>query len=177
MIYTQKCATPLGRALLASEGESLCGLWFEGQRHFMRGVKAEKTEEKRLAVFEAAEDWLERYFRGERPLTKELPLSPKGSAFAREVWGMLLDIPYGKLTSYGTLAALYAQRHGLASMSAQAVGGAVGRNPVSIIIPCHRVLAASGSLTGYAGGLDKKLALLELEGIDPLHAGEYWHRF
>lgn len=173
MYYISTCSTPLGPVLLASDGNKLCGLWFEGQKHFMYGIDAAASERKDLDIFKVTEVWLERYFNGEKPLPSELPLSPRGSEFAREIWTMLLAIPYGMLVSYGNLAALYAKKHGLDSMSAQAVGGAVGRNPISIIIPCHRVVASNGSLTGYAGGLDRKIGLLTHEGIEPERAGNY----
>ena len=118
-----------------------------------------------MPVLDAARDWLLRYFAGDAPDPRALPLAPQGSAFAREVWRLLLAIPYGRATSYGALAAQLAAQRGLAHMSAQAVGGAVGRNPIAIIIPCHRVLGAQGQLTGYAGGLAAKRFLLAHEGI------------
>lgn len=117
-------------------------------------------------IFGRTKDWLERYFAGKRPSAMELPLAPPGSAFQKEVWKRLCEIPYGSVTTYGALAKEMAAFLGRSSMSAQAVGGAVGHNPISIIIPCHRVVGSDGSLTGYAGGIEKKRRLLLLEGVD-----------
>lgn len=116
-------------------------------------------------MLERAKRWLDRYFAGERPVPQELPLAPAGSTFRQEVWKILCDIPYGEIVTYGEIAAKLARQLGRKSMSAQAVGGAVGHNPISVIIPCHRVVGADGSLTGYAGGIEKKRKLLRLEGI------------
>lgn len=162
MHYTAEYESPLGSILLASDGEALTGLWFKGQKYFALYLDAEH-EERELPVFREAARWLDRYFEGRAPG----PLPPvhfTGTPFQNEIWGLLAEIPYGQTRTYGDLAAEYARRHGLARMSAQAVGGAVGRNEVSVIVPCHRVVGASGSLTGYAGGIDKKVALLKLEG-------------
>ena len=123
-------------------------------------------EERCTPVLRQTKDWLGHYFAGEQPAIGQLPLAPKGSAFQQEVWRVLCDIPYGHLTTYGEIARKIAAQRGLASMSAQAVGGAVGHNPISIVIPCHRVVGSDGSLTGYAGGVQKKLWLLEHEGVD-----------
>ena len=172
MIYTQSFVLPIGKILLASRGDALCGLWFEGQKYYMKGFEWEETAMESLPVFDAAALWLDAYFAGEKPY-RNFPLEPEGSPFYREIWDLLLGIPYGSLVSYGMLAAEYARRHGLVSMSAQAVGGAVGHNPISIIIPCHRVVGAKGALTGYAGGTDKKLWLLHREGIDTGAVREY----
>jgi methylated-DNA--[protein]-cysteine S-methyltransferase len=122
-------------------------------------------EEKNLAVFDQTRRWLDLYFSGREPGFTPA-LNPVGSAFRRAVWEILLKIPYGKTTTYGQIARKIAAARGLAKMSAQAVGGAVGHNEISIIIPCHRVVGAHGSLTGYAGGIDRKIKLLQLEGID-----------
>ena len=152
--------SPLGDLTLAAEDGALTGLWLPGQKGCpQEGVPGDAP------VLDAAKDWLARYFAGEAPDPRALPLAPQGSAFAREVWRLLLAIPYGRATSYGALAAQLAAQRGLAHMSAQAVGGAVGRNPIAIIIPCHRVLGAQGQLTGYAGGLAAKRFLLAHEGI------------
>lgn len=118
-----------------------------------------------VPVLRRARDWLDRYFAGEIMLPGELPLAPAGSAFRQAVWEYLCEIPYGEVTTYGEIARKMAARLGRASMSAQAVGGAVGHNPISIIIPCHRVVGANGNLTGYAGGIDRKIQLLKLEGV------------
>lgn len=149
---------------MASDGNALTGLWFDGQKYFAEGL-AETAAAKTLPVFDEAVRWLDIYFDGRRPDFTPL-LNLEGTAFRKEVWQLLLQIPYGETTTYGELSAQLAAHRGLKQMSAQAVGGAVGHNPISIIVPCHRVVGTSGSLTGYAGGLAKKLALLKLEGID-----------
>ena len=149
---------------MASDGTALTGLWFDGQKYFAEGL-AETAAAKKLPVFNEAVRWLDIYFGGRRPDFTPL-LNLEGTAFRKEVWQLLLQIPYGQTTTYGKLAAQLAAHNGLKRMSAQAVGGAVGHNPISIIVPCHRVVGTGGSLTGYAGGLAKKLALLKLEGID-----------
>lgn len=154
--------SPLGRLTLASDGASLTGLWLEGQKYY--GHTLEKDAARRPApVFGAVKKWLDAYFRGEAPRV-DLPLAPIGSAFRRRVWDILLAIPYGEVTTYGAIARRLAEADGKAGFSAQAVGGAVGHNQISIIIPCHRVVGADGSLTGYAGGIEKKRWLLGLEG-------------
>ena len=150
---------------MASDGNALTGLWFDGQKYFAEGL-TETAAAKTLPVFDEAVRWLDIYFGDRRPdFTPPLNLE-KGTAFRKEVWQLLLQIPYGETTTYGELAAQIAAKHGQKRMSAQAVGGAVGHNPISLIVPCHRVVGTGGSLTGYAGGLAKKLALLKLEGID-----------
>ena len=166
MYYQTKYSSPLGEITLASDGESLVGLWFVGQKYYGGSVHGEMLPKDDLPVFAAAKDWLDRYFAGERPEIHELPLAPIGGAFRQKVWKLLCEIPYGEVTTYGTLAKKIAALEGKSSMSAQAVGGAVGHNPISIMIPCHRVVGANGSLTGYAGGIERKTALLTLEGAD-----------
>ena len=153
--------SPLGQMLLAEEAGALVGLWFSGQKHYPESIIGEYRETPAISQ---AESWLDRYFAGQSPDPRELKLNPQGSEFRREVWELLLEIPYGKTTTYGELAGKIAKKRGLSHMSAQAVGGAVGSNPISVIIPCHRVLGADGSLTGYAGGLERKQFLLRLEG-------------
>lgn len=164
MLYTCFYNSPLGGITMASDGTALTGLWFDGQKYFAEGIKPD-AEEKKLPIFDEAMRWLDIYFSGRRPDFTPL-LNLEGTAFRKEVWKLLLQIPYGQTTTYGELAAQLAVSKGLKRMSAQAVGGAVGHNPISIIVPCHRVVGTGGSLTGYAGGLPKKLALLKLEGID-----------
>ena len=160
MYYAKDMDTPAGKITVCSDGEAIVGVWMEGQKHFMSTLKEAPVYEERPEL-EQASDWLERYFRGEQPSITELKLNPSGSGFRQRVWACLCRIPYGKTTTYGAIAKELGIRSG------QAVGGAVGHNPVSIIIPCHRVIGADGSLTGYAGGLDKKRILLKLEGILP----------
>lgn len=161
MEYTTDYESKLGRILLASNGEALTGLWFYGQKYFADTLDREHAE-KKLPVFEEAKRWLDEYFQGKRP-TKQLKLAPKGSKFRQNVWEILLEIPYGEVTTYGEIAKKIAVKKGVESMSAQAVGGAVGHNPISIFIPCHRVVGAKGQLTGYAGGVEKKKWMLEIE--------------
>lgn len=163
-MYWTEYESPLGRLTLAGEEEGLTGLWLEGQKYFGRGLAPDAVRREDLAAFAAARHWLDRYFSGEKPGGRELPLCPEGTPFQRLIWSLLLDIPWGETTTYGALARGAAERLGRNGMSAQAVGGAVGRNPISIIIPCHRVVGAEGSLTGYAGGLERKRWLLAWEG-------------
>ena len=151
----------LGGILLAADDTGLTGLWFEGQKYFARTLDAVHQEQE-TAVLSEARRWLDVYFGGQEPDFTP-PLHPAGSAFQQEVWALLRRIPCGQTTTYGALARQLAAERGLSRMSAQAVGGAVGHNVISIIIPCHRVVGANGSLTGYAGGIDKKAALLRLE--------------
>jgi len=166
MIYSTQTASPLGPVTMASDGEKLTGLWLEGQKYFAATVKEEMTLKDDLPVFQAVKSWLAGYFAGEKPELQDLPMAPGGSEFRQIVWAILCEIPYGGLTTYGEIGKEAAKRLNRSSMSGQAVGGAVGHNPISIIIPCHRVVGADGSLTGYAGGIEKKIKLLELEGAD-----------
>lgn len=166
MIYSTNLPSPLGNILLASDGKNLIGLWLEGQKYFSGTVKEEMTEKNDLPIFIDTKKWLEKYFGGQKPSISDLPMSPRGGDFRKAVWEILCNIPYGKLTTYGEIAKEIAAKNGREKMSAQAVGGAVGHNPISIIIPCHRVVGSNGSLTGYAGGIDKKIKLLKHEGID-----------
>ena len=165
MYYEMKYDSPVGRLTLASDGLNLAGLWMEGQKYFGGTVPGELRPNEELEVFSRAKDWLDRYFNGKKPEPSELPLAPVDGEFRRTVWELLCEIPYGELTTYGQIAREAAKRLQRESMSAQAVGGAVGHNPISIIIPCHRVVGTGGSLTGYAGGLDKKIWLLKHEGV------------
>jgi methylated-DNA-[protein]-cysteine S-methyltransferase len=167
MQYTNKYHSPLGGITLASNGEALTGLWFDGQKYFGAALSAEH-EERDLPVFEQARQWLDIYFRGENPGFTP-PLSLHAAPFRLGVWEILKSIPYGHVMTYGDIADIIAKQMRLKRMSAQAVGGAVGHNPVSIIVPCHRVVGSNGSLTGYAGGIDKKVKLLALEKIDMRH--------
>lgn len=164
MLYYKKIASPLGEITLRSDGTSLTGLWFKGDKHYSdKDIAGAVLSD--LPVFTQAEQWLDKYFAGENPLI-DMPLKLAGSAFQMQVWQLLQKIPYGSLTTYGDIAKSIAAQRGLARMSAQAVGGAVGHNPLCIIIPCHRVVGSNGSLTGYGGGMPRKTALLQLEGVD-----------
>lgn len=164
MIYTSKIPSPLGEILLAADEAGMRGLWFDGQKYFARDLPDERTELEPPILSEARR-WLNIYFSGKEPDFLP-PLHPIGSPFRQEVWKILLQIPYGTTVTYGDISKQLAKKMGLERMSAQAVGGAVGHNAISIIIPCHRVVGTSGSLTGYAGGIDKKIKLLELEHTD-----------
>ena len=164
MTFIQHYDSPLGGILLAADEIGLTGLWFDGQKYFARGLSSEQ-EERELPVLLEAKRWLDIYFSGKEPDFTP-PLHPIGSAFRQSVWEILLQIPYGKTTTYGEIARQLSEKMGLSRMSAQAVGGAVGHNKIAIIIPCHRVVGTNGSLTGYAGGIDKKGKLLELEQTD-----------
>jgi len=166
MNYSHRYESPIGPLLLASDGKNIVGLWMEGQKYFGGSVTGTLTPDSGLQVFSAASRWLDEYFAGCNPEVSDLPLAPNGSAFQKAVWRQLLGIPYGKTTSYGEIAKKVAVELKKTSMSGQAVGGAVGHNPISVIIPCHRVVGSNGSLTGYAGGLQKKIKLLALEGAD-----------
>lgn len=154
----------LGNITFSSDGEHLTGLWLKGQKYYESTLK-ETVEEKEIPVFEQTKKWLDIYFTGKIPDFTP-PLAPEGSEFRQKVWKILSEIPHGQVITYGDIARQMAKEQGKAAMSAQAVGGAVGHNPISIIIPCHRVVGSDGSLTGYAGGLDIKIKLLEIEQAD-----------
>ena len=162
MQYTAKYASPLGEILLASDDEGLTGLWFDKEKYYALHLAPEHTPKETPAI-QQAHAWLDLYFSGQKP-TFLPPIHMIGTPFQKDVWRILLQIPYGQTTTYGEIANRLAIQRGLSRMSAQAVGGAVGHNEISIIIPCHRVVGKSGSLTGYAGGIDKKIYLLKLEG-------------
>ena len=153
--------TPLGEVRLRSDGKSLTGLWFVGQVNDAKDNRDIEIKDD-LPIFGQVETWLERYFSGEEtPIT--IPLQPKGTIFQERVWKILQEIPYGETMTYGEIAQRIAKEKGVATYSAQAVGQAVGKNPISILIPCHRVLGKNGELTGYAGGVHRKEQLLNLE--------------
>lgn len=164
MTFLTHYDSPLGGVLLAADESGLTGVWFEGQKYFADNLPAERAE-RETETLALAKRWLDIYFAGKEPDFMP-PLHPVGSPFRRAVWELLLEIPYGQTTTYGELSRRLAAKMGIAHMSAQAVGGAVGHNGISIIIPCHRVVGTGGSLTGYAGGVDKKVKLLELERAD-----------
>ena len=163
MIYTTHYKSPIGDLLLASKDNKLIGLWIEGQKYYMSNFLEEMKENDNDKTLLKAKKWLDRYFNKEKPSIKELELNPMGSEFRQAVWKILCEIPYGKVTTYKEIAEEIAEQKGIDKMSAQAVGGAIGHNPISIIIPCHRVVGTNGDLTGYAGGIDKKKYLLEHE--------------
>jgi len=164
MTYTSEYKSPMGLITIASDGTSIIGLWNEGQKYFAATLGEDTSTGHDLDIFCRTNAWLDEYFAGKNPDVKILSLAPKGSEFRQRVWEILLAIPYGGLMTYGEIAKEMAKITGKKA-SAQAVGGAVGHNPISIIIPCHRVVGTGGSLTGYAGGIDKKIKLLELEGV------------
>lgn len=164
MEYIHHYDSPLGGITIASDGKALTGLWFDGQKYFAEGL-GQDIREKNLSVFDQTVQWLDIYFSGKEPGFTP-PLNMKTTPFRKAVWEILLTIPFGQTMTYGKIAEKIARQNGLARMSAQAVGGAVGHNAISLIIPCHRVVGANGSLTGYAGGIDKKMKLLTLEQVD-----------
>lgn len=163
MQYISYYQSPIGRILLAADEIGLNGLWFEGQKYFALHLD-EEHEEKEIPLFEKVKRWLDIYFSGKEP-DFTLPLHFIGTDFQKDVWEILCSIPYGKTMTYKEIAERIAAQRGLEHMSAQAVGGAVGHNRISVIVPCHRVIGTNGSLTGYAGGIDKKMKLLGLEGL------------
>lgn len=164
MQYINHYESPIGGILLAADEIGLTGLWFDGEKYFADGLSPEH-EERNLPIFEDVKRWLTIYFSGQEPDFIP-PLHMTGSPFQLAVWEILQTIPYGTTMTYGEIANIIAKQRGLSRMSAQAVGGAVGHNEISIIIPCHRVVGTNGSLTGYAGGIDKKVKLLNLENVN-----------
>lgn len=164
MIFTCRYESPLGYLTAASNGMALTGLWFDGQKYF-GSTLTDTCKERELPVFAKTRDWLELYFCGKNP--DFMPsLAFSGSDFRKAVWQIIRQIPYGQTMTYGEIAKEMARQMGVVQMSAQAVGSAVARNPISILVPCHRVIGSNGSLTGYAGGIEKKEALLTLEKVD-----------
>ncbi len=164
MQYINRYISPLGEILLAADGEYLTGLWFQKQKYFALHLDKE-YEEKELPILEETKRWLDIYFSGKEPDFR-IPVKFNGTDFQKEVWAVLCTIPYGQTVTYGEIAKQFADKRRLKSMSAQAIGQAVGRNKISVIVPCHRVMGANGKLTGYAGGIDKKTALLEIEHVN-----------
>lgn len=158
--------SPIGRITLACNRDNLVGLWIEGQKYYGGTIPGKMVGKNNMPIFDAAKRWLDRYFAGKRPTVSELALAPIGGEFRQGVWSILCEIPYGEVSTYGDIAKQMAVKMNKKSMSSQAVGGAVGHNPISIIIPCHRVVRRNGSLTGYAGGISTKVKLLELEDVD-----------
>jgi len=173
MYYFARYRSPLGNLLLAGDDTGIVGLWFEGAKYFGSTIPRDVTGSwiqddliDKSSLLRDCIKWLDDYFAGKKPRPSSLPLAPTGSDFRQVVWKILTEIPYGELATYGQIAKEAARRMGKERMSAQAVGGAVGHNPITIIIPCHRVVGAGGNLTGYASGLERKIKLLEHEGID-----------
>lgn len=166
MLYRIDYESPLGAINVASDGENIVELWLVGQRGFCSTSEENGNLTEQIPVLAKAKEWLDRYFAGDKPTSWELPLAPVGGGFRQEVWKILCGIPYGELITYGEIAKRIAARRGIEKMAAQAVGGAVGHNPISIVIPCHRVVGTGGNLTGYGGGIALKQALLAHEGVD-----------
>lgn len=164
MIYTCKYESALGDIMLAADETGLRGLWIAGQKCCADTLSGECISQE-TPILTETKDWLDVYFSGKEPKFTP-PLHPIGSAFRQAVWQILLQIPYGQTTTYGEIAKQMAKMKNIPRMSAQAVGGAVGHNEISIIIPCHRVVGTNGNLTGYGGGIDKKIALLKVEHVD-----------
>lgn len=166
MYYSTHYKSPIGEILVACNESSVIGLWIGTQKYIDKTMPKDMIEKDNVPVLQEAVAWLDDYFTGKRPMLSALPVSPIGNEFRQHVWKVLTEIPYGETTTYSAVAKEVAKRMGKDRMSAQAVGGAVGHNPISIIIPCHRVVGACGSLTGYAGGIDIKIRLLKNEGVD-----------
>ncbi len=160
--------SPFGEITLVCNkaGNRLTALWIDGQKYQNAAVPKVMPKQGRASVLQDTAQWLDAYFSGKKPKTTDLPLAPTGSAFRQQVWSILCEIPYGEVVTYGDIAKIIAKKRNIPRMSAQAVGGAVGHNPISIIIPCHRVVGAKGNLTGYGGGIQRKIQLLTLEGLD-----------
>lgn len=169
MEYIHRYDSPLGGITMASDGEAITGLWFEGQRYYADTLDTDH-EEKALPVFAQADRWLNIYFSGKAPDFTP-PIQMKATSFRKAVWEIMLTIPFGQTMTYGEIAERIAKQSG-SRTSARAVGGAVGHNAISLIIPCHRVVGSNGSLTGYAGGIDKKVKLLALEQVESKRRGD-----
>jgi methylated-DNA-[protein]-cysteine S-methyltransferase len=166
MYYSTTYSSPIGTLTLACHEDSLAGLWIEGQKYWGATLPQSVEVSDNRVVFEDTKAWLDQYFAGHQPDPLVLPLAPAGSEFRQGVWKILCTIPYGSVMTYAEIATQMAATMGKEYMSSQAVGGAVGHNPISIIIPCHRVVGSNGSLTGYASGVHRKQWLLHWEGVD-----------
>ena len=165
--YKTEYKSPLGIiTICCDEDEKVVGLFFKNQKYFADNIDGKITENNNLKIFVTVKSWLDKYFAGKKPNIKEIPIKFIGNDFRKSVWKILYKIPYGKTVTYGDVAKQIAKQKDIAKMSAQAIGGAVGHNPISIIVPCHRVVGKNGKLTGYAAGLDKKKKLLELEQVN-----------
>ena len=168
MYYSTTYPSPVGIITLACDGDgkNLVGLWIKGQKYHGDTLPESMTKQNNIPLFNTTKKWLDKYFAGQKPNISELPLAPIGGKFRQGVWKILCEIPYGEVITYGNIAQKMVTQMNKKSMSSQAVGGAVGHNPISIIIPCHRVVGSNGSLTGYSGGIQTKIHLLTLEGAD-----------
>lgn len=166
MICFTEYTSPVGTLTISTDGTALTGLWIQNQKYFPTLTDHQQVSPTDNPIFAAAVSWLDLYFSGKNPPITALPLAPTGTPFRQQVWRHLCHIPYGQTTTYGSLAKIIAAENNLNSMSPQAIGNAVGHNPISIIIPCHRVVGADNTLTGYAAGTDVKRKLLTLEGAD-----------
>ncbi|MCR4663093.1 MAG: methylated-DNA--[protein]-cysteine S-methyltransferase [Endomicrobiaceae bacterium] len=166
--YKAQYKSPVGTIIICcDEQEKIVGLWFKGQKHFADNIYYSKmTENNNIKILQKTKKWLDKYFSGKKPTTNDIPIKFIGSSFRQQVWTLLCKIPYGKTVTYSDIAEQIARQKGIKKMSAQAVGGAVGHNPIAIIVPCHRVIGKNGNLTGYAAGIDKKKKLLELEQVN-----------
>ena len=165
--YKTEYKSPLGIiAICCDEDEKVVGLFFKNQKYFADNIDGKITENNNLKIFVTVKSWLDKYFAGKKPNIKEIPIKFIGNDFRKSVWKILYEIPYGKVLTYGDIAKQIAKQKNITKMSAQAIGGAVGHNPISIIVPCHRVVGKNGKLTGYAAGLNKKKKLLELEQVN-----------
>ncbi len=165
--YKTNYKSPLGNIIICcDEQENIVGLWFKNQRYFADNIDGKIIEKNNLHIFIRVKGWLATYFAGEHPNIKDISVKFIGNEFRKSVWKILCKIPYGKVLTYGDIAKQVAKQKGITKMSAQAIGGAVGHNPISIIVPCHRVVGRNGKLTGYAAGIDKKKKLLELEQVN-----------
>lgn len=165
MVYITNFDSPVGRITLAEAEGQLIGLWFENQNYFASNIDEVVIKNDNTQVFKVVKNWLDRYFDKKRPSIFEVPLSLFGSSFRRSVWKIICKIPYGEVTTYGKIAQAIAAERNIQRMSPQAVGAALAHNPISIIVPCHRVIGFNGNLTGYAGGIDRKIKILKHEGV------------
>ncbi|MFT8459901.1 MAG: methylated-DNA--[protein]-cysteine S-methyltransferase [Liquorilactobacillus ghanensis] len=165
MFYRANYQSPLGKIVLLSDHQALYGVWFEQQRHFGANYNLDAASSSVPRILEQTQQWLDAYFAGQQSTSTKLVVKLTGTVFQRQVWTLIQQVPYGKCWSYQQLAVKLQQRYGHKT-APRAIGNAVGRNPLSVIIPCHRIVASNGNLTGYAGGLEKKRALLALEGWD-----------
>lgn len=166
MYYKTYYNSPVGKILVVCDEKNIVGLWIEGQKYFLDKISEKPILNNKLEVLVKTKKWLDRYFNLEKPEIRELPLAPIGGEFRQKVWKIICEIPYGEICTYGDIAKKIVKYNDKKNMSAQAVGGAVGHNPISIIIPCHRVIGANGRLIGYSGGLDKKIQLLKIEKVN-----------